>query len=758
MFINRLNQLYKPKRILYYIDAENVDIALFGKGKTDERISKYSNAFGVYDYPGLFYVDSLNKPVIGIEFRIDDERIDYPKNLSSVVLDEAFYYSIEVDSDTDVDVNKLKELFACISKDDDAHRQYDDLSICENPRVISVFYHDEKYRILYEWKLDEDRAIDVINDNFEKFDKEMLYKTSFFDPITGHYNWNHLVPFLEMPMDAGIRDYAFAHFDIKEFRIINEVYGHIAGNNVLSKVVKAMNDSDFVYTSARCHNDNFAMIIRDMPNEELIKKLEEFFDNLSHLDEDPDYKICYRCGVVPMPRSLLFGNRVADAGKLAQKMGTTTNRTDIVIYTDEMHDDILWGNYIKAYVDSAVKNDEFLVYLQPKFDIETEKIKGAEALIRWNYKHRTLLAPYKFIPYFEKDGTIAKIDDIVLRKVCEALAGWKKEGKPLYPISVNLSRTRMYDEGLVDYLESIVDSYGVDHSYIDFELTESATYDDTEQMINVLLKLREKHFELSMDDFGTGYSSLSLLTQMPMDTLKIDKSFVDKVGTENDRKSDIAVIRHIISLAKELGFVCLAEGAEEKKQVERLKELGCDIIQGYYFSKPIPLKEYESNYLNPYEVSPACEEDRSELIALYRSQVGAQGCPWSEEYPSNETIDFDLSRDSLFVLKHKGKIIAAASIEEDEEVDKLECWNKDLEPEGEFARICVNPEYKKKGIGRMILRHIEEEIKRRGYKGIHIIVNKKNLNALRLYDSFGYINVGECFMYEQDFWCYEKKL
>ncbi|MCR4649722.1 MAG: GGDEF domain-containing phosphodiesterase [Lachnospiraceae bacterium] len=605
MFINRLNQLYKPKRILFYVEAGKEDISAFGKGKSIKEIEQYSNKFGVYDYPGLFYIDSFDSPVIGIELRMDDERIDYPENLKSVILDEAFYYSVEVDAETYLDINNIRSIFINISKDNDAHRQYDDLSICENPRVISVFYHDEKFRILYEWKLDEDRAKDVINDNFEKFDKEMLYKTSFFDPITGHYNWNHLVPYLEMPMDAGIRDYAFAHFDIKEFRIVNEVYGHIAGNNVLSKVVKAMNESDFVYTSARCHNDNFAMIICDMPTEELVKKLEEFFDNLSVLDEDPNYKISYRCGVVPMPRSLLFGNRVADAGKLAQKMGTKTNKTDIVVYTDEMHDDILWGNYIKAYVDTAVKNDEFVVYLQPKFDIKTEKIKGAEALIRWNYKHRNLLAPFKFIPFFEKDGTISKIDDIVLHKVCEALARWKKEGKPLYPVSVNLSRTRMYDEGLVDYLESIVDSYGVDHSLIDFELTESASYDDTEQMINVLLKLREKHFELSMDDFGTGYSSLSLLTRMPMDTLKIDKSFVDKVGTESDRKSDIAVIRHIISLAKELGFVCLAEGAEKKEQIDKLKELGCDIVQGYYYSRPISLMEFENSYLKSFKYSPA---------------------------------------------------------------------------------------------------------------------------------------------------------
>jgi EAL domain-containing protein (putative c-di-GMP-specific phosphodiesterase class I) len=149
----------------------------------------------------------------------------------------------------------------------------------------------------------------------------------------------------------------------------------------------------------------------------------------------------------------------------------------------------------------------------------------------------------------------------------------------------------------VKHLTEIVDSYGVYHDLIDFELTESASYDNTEQMIRVLNELRDEGFKISMDDFGTGYSSFSLLTQMPLDTLKIDKSFVDKVGVEKPQKQDISVIRHIISLAKELGFVCLAEGAETRPQIDELKVLGCDVIQGYYFSRPVPVGEYEDKYL-----------------------------------------------------------------------------------------------------------------------------------------------------------------
>ena len=597
MFVNKLNQLFKPDRILYYTEVTPQEIQAFYKGKLPESISKYSNAFGTYDYPGIFFIKDFQKEVIGIEYRANDQRVTYPADLKTLALDASFFYSVEIDDDVEINYPFIQKLFADVAKEDNAHRPYSDLYIKENPKVISVFHDYKKNRLLYEWKLENDRAIHVMNDDISQFPKEILYNSAFKDLITGNYNWNHLEAYLEVPSDKGIADYAFAHFDVKEFRVINEAYGHIAANKVLSNIVKAINESDFILASGRCHNDNFAILIKDMPEEELVQKLRDFFEKLSVLEEDPNYKIYYKCGLVPMQRAMLSGNRVADFAKMAQALATNQKKTEIIIYTDEMHDNLSWGNYIKAYVETAIEQDEFLVYLQPKFDIKSEHIKGAEALIRWNYKNKDFLPPYRFIPFFEKDGSIGKIDNLVLKKVCTALAKWKKEGKALYPISVNLSRSRMDDPRLIDNLVSIIDHYGVDHQLIDFELTESATYDNTEHMLSVLEELRKRGFKISMDDFGTGYSSLSLLTQMPINTLKIDKSFVDKVATEMESKEDLIVLRHIITLAKELGFVCLAEGAESKNQVDRLRELGCEIIQGYYYSKPIPISEYEEKYL-----------------------------------------------------------------------------------------------------------------------------------------------------------------
>ena len=159
-----------------------------------------------------------------------------------------------------------------------------------------------------------------------------------------------------------------------------------------------------------------------------------------------------------------------------------------------------------------------------------------------------------------------------------------------------------------------------------------------------------------------------------------------------------------------------------------------------------------------YKIVPATENDKAEILSLYKAQIGRENCPWTEDYPSSESIDFDLKRDALFVLKTDGKIKAAISLEEDEDVDNLSCWDKTLAPEGEVARVAVLPEAQNKGLGRIMMQYAMDELKRRGYKGIHILVNKHNIKAIRCYEVFGFNTVGKCHMYEQDFLCYERKL
>lgn len=591
---------YRPKRKLYYYegDVRGIEECL-ASGEIPTSMLKYKDAFGAYDYPGIFVFGSKSNPDIykhipGIELRADDDRVDYPEDMSCLELEAAHFMVIEFNelyhmSTKNIDelLDELKDIHPCTKSlfDPDYEQRNSNLG-------TEIFFNGGRIRFLVPINSDANKVYKNV-DSIDDFTKEELYAKAFHEPITGYYNWNHLLGILQDYVKYDIGDFCFVHFDVKDFKLLNEAYSLYTANHVLRKIAKAIDNAEWVYAGARCHNDNFAMLIRDMPDDEIVKTLTDFFESISTLDCDENYKIYYRCGVAKMRTAINYGNIAADSAKMAQAMGNKPNETEIMFYTDEMHDELRWGKMIKQYLETAIQNDEFMIYLQPKFNIDSETIIGAEALARWNFRHREFLYPNRFIPFFEKDGTIGRVDDIVLRKVCETIVRWKKANRPIIPISVNLSRKRLEQDDLVDYLTAIVDSYGIEHEYIDFELTESATSDDQECMMDFLRQLKARGFKISMDDFGTGFSSLSLLTEMPIDTLKIDKSFVDDIGDADDDSRKVILIKHIISMAKDMRFHCLAEGAEEAHQVERLRKMGCDTVQGFYYCRPIPIDEFD---------------------------------------------------------------------------------------------------------------------------------------------------------------------
>lgn len=588
-------RVFKPRRILFYIEPTEEELRNFYMGKIPEKLSVYNGAYGTYDCPGLFVINSENehKEIIGIEYRPEDDRIDYPQGLESMILSASFmiFGNFEIEDTSDIENVK-----AGIVEATDFVKHYNKhlgvVKVMNDPEYTQIYIRNGFYRLLLQ--AEDTTKEEFFGSLFEDAESETsLSKLAYHEPITGHYNWSYIWPIIAGFGLLGIQDFTFVHFDIKDFNALNVVYDHDVANNALCRVAAKMKEQDWIYYSARCHNDNFAMMIKDMPEEETRQKLAKMFDEITVLEEDKNYHVHYRCGVVPMRNALLLGDRVADAGKSVQKMGEKLYATEITFFSDPMHDELDWALKIKAYLKTAIEKDEFLIYLQPKYDIINNTVRGAEALIRWNYHGREMLFPGKFIPIFETGGLVSRLDDVVLNKVCQCFVRWKKEGIPLYPVSVNLSRKSLGNPNLVEHLTEIVDSYSVEHELIDFELTESAAYDNQEHLISVLYGLKERGFKISMDDFGTGYSSLGLLTVMPLDTLKIDKSFVDKTGRATEFEAGRTVIKNIISIAKGLGLLCVAEGAEEKEQVDLLREYGCEIVQGYYYSKPVPVENYE---------------------------------------------------------------------------------------------------------------------------------------------------------------------
>ncbi len=242
---------------------------------------------------------------------------------------------------------------------------------------------------------------------------------------------------------------------------------------------------------------------------------------------------------------------------------------------------------------NSIKNNEFIIYLQPKFDTLTEKIVGAEALIR-KLKDGKIIMPNEFIPQYEKTGSIIRLDMYVLEEVCKLQKKWRKLNLPILPISINESRHHLKNKNHIQELQEIINRYETDTKLIELELTETTIVEDILLAKNAAISAKKLGFTLSMDDFGTGYSAFNILKDIEIDILKIDKTFFENL--EKNKRAQI-IIEAIVKMCKKLKIKTVAEGIETKEQVEFLKKIRCDIIQGYYFSKPITILEFERKYM-----------------------------------------------------------------------------------------------------------------------------------------------------------------
>ena len=265
----------------------------------------------------------------------------------------------------------------------------------------------------------------------------------------------------------------------------------------------------------------------------------------------------------------------------------------IAFFDVEMNNQRIWERKVEDDMSRALANKEFQVYLQPKISTTEEVLAGAEALVRWIHPQEGFIPPNKFIPIFESNGFITKLDDYMLEEVASLQAQWIAQKRKIVPISVNISRAHFTRSDLATHISSIVDKYKVPHNVIELELTESAFFDDKKLLLNTIKQLRESGFSVSMDDFGAGYSSLNSLKEMQIDVLKIDADFFRGANAE---ERGMLIVSEVIDLAKKLDMKIVAEGIESREQVDFLTEQECDLIQGYFFAKPMPVAEFVEKY------------------------------------------------------------------------------------------------------------------------------------------------------------------
>ena len=284
-------------------------------------------------------------------------------------------------------------------------------------------------------------------------------------------------------------------------------------------------------------------------------------------------------------------NKILDKAYMARSKIKGLYDNNYYIFDETLENKLMEDQKNESCMEDALKNNEFKVVYQPKTFTKSEKVIEAEALVRW-HKDGKIIAPYKFIPLFEKNKFIIKLDLYIFEQVCKDISVSKEKYNFIPIILINLSKAHFENENFIDEYVKITDKYNINRSQIDLEITESATVDENIDIIKIMNKIKDEGFIISIDDFGTGYSSLSMLQSMPIDIIKIDKVFVDKANLTSDKN----IINYIIILAKRLGVETIVEGGETKEQVDFVKRLGCDIIQGYYYSKPISREDFEEYF------------------------------------------------------------------------------------------------------------------------------------------------------------------
>lgn len=421
-----------------------------------------------------------------------------------------------------------------------------------------------------------------------KKSKKALEEIAFTDRLTGYSNWNKFSIDASKLLKNTNNEYALILLDVDKFKLINDLFGQEKGNNTL-KYISQVIDSNIGHeeTFSRVSNDTFGILMKYRNKNEIISRIKCIEESINNYYDH--YRMLLSFGVYMITNRNIDINIISDRANLAKR--TVKNKTDITyaFYTDVIRDNILREKEIENTMEEALFNNEFKVFLQPKYRLKDESLLGAEALVRWVTKEGDIIPPNDFIPIFEKNGFIKRLDMYVFENVCDFLKYLRLKGIENLPtLSINLSRVHLSDMRIAQKLQRIIKRYDVDAKNIEIELTESAVFNNEKQLISIMRELREVGFKISIDDFGSGYSSLNILKDLPADILKLDKAFLDRASDVRGEK----IIENIINMSKDLDLYTVAEGVETVEQVNFLKKIGCDLAQGYYYAKPMPMEEF----------------------------------------------------------------------------------------------------------------------------------------------------------------------
>ncbi|MGY4795025.1 EAL domain-containing protein [Lysinibacillus sp. FSL K6-0057] len=385
--------------------------------------------------------------------------------------------------------------------------------------------------------------------------------------------------------------HAIYFLDLDRFKQINDTLGHAVGDSILIEVAnrlkKLLKNKDII---ARYGGDEFVITLTNVKNvKEAAKFAEQIISSIEQpmMINDQEVFISTSIGISVFPVDSKNTEELINCADRAMTYSKKNELNGYSFYFDELQTDAQRVLLLDSELRRAIENREFELYFQPKVSMENEQIQGLEALVRWNSERLGFVSPAEFITYAEDTGLIIPLSELIIEKACEAVIQMQQHGWKT-PVAINISSIHFKQQNFLESIQTILERYNMPANNFEIEVTERTVMNSANETVSKLVRLKQLGFKISIDDFGTGYSSLSYLVRFPLDCLKIDRSFIQHIGSLDEKQ---AVVDAIIQMSHRLKMKVVAEGVEQAQQVDILRKMNCDIIQGYYYSKPLPLNE-----------------------------------------------------------------------------------------------------------------------------------------------------------------------
>ena len=444
-----------------------------------------------------------------------------------------------------------------------------------NPIIVKIRVRNVMARLENEWRKVRQKAqADKISE---------MQNIIEIDQLTGLYNHQTIMTKAsKMVQENRSVRYCIVYLDISCFKVINEMFNMETGDMILKTAAAYFKTvAGRRGLAARLSADQFALCVPEdtLDMELVIQGLDAVMRSLAVYRS-----IMFYAGVFVVDNVYLSVNKMLDRAHMAMNTVKGNYNKRYAYYDEELRTSLMEEQMLVRDMEGAMDNNNFCIYLQPIYNTDTNKIVSAETLIRWHHPQKGLMSPSKFIHVFEKNGFVTRLDRFAWGAACRFLSRQRDNGLEVVPISVNVSRINMYDQSFVDYMQSLLAKYDLEPWMLRIEITESAYMDNPAQLVKVLKKLKNAGFTVLMDDFGSGYSSLNILKDLTVDVLKLDMKFIQNF--ERSSRASI-IMESVVQMAHNLGIDTVVEGVETETQVEFLKEIGCNVVQGYYYAKPM---------------------------------------------------------------------------------------------------------------------------------------------------------------------------